>query len=64
MAKSLNERDYNAVWEFGVFTASGFEDLFLFTLDYQQFHHALHNLSVTTKHEKEYEEFLEKNKAN
>jgi uncharacterized membrane protein len=64
MAKSLNERDYNAVWEFGVFTASGFEDFFLFTLDYQQFHHALHNLSVTTKHEKEYEEFLEKNKAN
>ncbi|WNB92776.1 DUF2254 domain-containing protein [Bacillus sp. NEB1478] len=64
MAKSLNERDYKAVWEFGVFTASGFEDLFLFTLDYQQFHNALHNLSVTTKHEKEYEEFWGKNKAN
>jgi predicted acetyltransferase len=33
MAKSLNKRDYNAVWEFGVFTASGFENLFLFDLD-------------------------------
>lgn len=64
MAKSLNKRDYNAVWEFGVFTAKGFEDLFLFTLDYQQFHRALQNLAVTTKHEKEFEEFLEKEKQN
>ncbi|MCM3718297.1 DUF2254 domain-containing protein [Fictibacillus phosphorivorans] len=64
MAKSVNERDYEAVWKFGVFTASGFEDLFLFTLDYQQFHRAMHNLAVTTKHEKEYEEFLEKEKQN
>jgi hypothetical protein len=47
-----------------VFTAKGFEDLFLFTLDYQQFHRALHNLAVTTKHEKEFEEFLEIEKQN
>jgi uncharacterized membrane protein len=63
MAKSLNKRDYNAVWEFGVFTARGFEDLFLFTLDYQQFHLALQNLAVTTKHEKEFEKFMEKRKS-
>ncbi|MET3727144.1 putative membrane protein [Fictibacillus halophilus] len=62
MAKSLNKRDYNAVWEFGVLTASGLENHFLFALDYQQFHRALQNLSVTTKHEKEYEEFLLKSK--
>ncbi|MBN3554304.1 DUF2254 domain-containing protein [Fictibacillus nanhaiensis] len=62
MAKSLNKRDYNAVWEFGVLTASGLENHFLFALDYQQFHRALQNLSVTTKHEEEYEEFLLKSK--
>ncbi|RUQ25204.1 DUF2254 domain-containing protein [Peribacillus cavernae] len=62
MAKSLSTRDYKAVWEFGVFTARGFDDLFLFKLDYQQFYRALYDLAVTTKHEKEYEEFLEKGK--
>ncbi|WP_260320114.1 DUF2254 domain-containing protein [Peribacillus simplex] len=62
MAKSLNPRDYKAIWEFGVFTASGFENLFLFKLDHQQFHHALSNLAVSTKHEKEYEEFLKQRK--
>ncbi|WP_236712824.1 DUF2254 domain-containing protein [Peribacillus muralis] len=62
MAKSLNTRDYKAIWDFGVLTASGFENLFLFKLDHQLFHQALSNLAVSTKHEKEYEEFLKQRK--
>ncbi|MEK3798486.1 DUF2254 domain-containing protein [Peribacillus sp. FSL H8-0477] len=62
MAHSLNTRDYKAVWEFGLFTASGFDDQFLYKIDHQQFYQALSNLAVTTKHEKEYEEYWENRK--
>lgn len=60
MAHSLDTRDYKAVWEFGLFTASGLEDLFLYKIDHQQFYQALSNLAVTTQHEKEYEKYWNK----
>ena len=60
MAKSLNPRDYQSVWDFAIHTALGFENLFLFEQDSQQFYLALYNLATTTNNQKDYEKFLKK----
>jgi uncharacterized membrane protein len=58
MAKTINSRDYEAVWDFGVHTARGFENSFLFELDSHQFYRALFNLATITHHLEEYEDLL------
>lgn len=58
MAKSLNPRDYQAVWDFALHTACGFENLFLFEQDRQQFYCALRNLATTTDNLINYDNFL------
>ncbi|WP_248912399.1 DUF2254 domain-containing protein [Paenibacillus antarcticus] len=60
MAKSLNPRDYEAVWDFAIHTAQGFENLFLFEQDSQQFYSALRNLATTTDNLINYDKFLKK----
>ena len=60
MAKSLNPRDYQSVWDFAMHTAIGFENLFLFEQDSQQFYLALFNLATTTNNQHDYEKFLKK----
>lgn len=60
MAKSLNPRDYQSVWDFAIHTALGFENLFLFEQDSQQFYLALYNLATTTNNQRDYEKFLKK----
>jgi uncharacterized membrane protein len=60
MAKSLHPRDYPSVWDFAIHTAIGFENLFLFEQDSQQFYLALFNLATTTDNIEEYEKFLKK----
>ena len=60
MAKSLHPRDYPSVWDFAIHTAIGFENLFLFEQDSQQFYLALFNLATTTENIEEYEKFLKK----
>lgn len=61
MAKSLHPSDYQSVWDFAVNTSQGFENLFLFEHDSQQFYQALCNLATTTNNLPEYEKIL-KNK--
>ncbi len=58
MARTINPRDHEAVWDFGVHTARGFENSFLFELDSQQFYRALYNIAITTNHLEEYEDLL------
>jgi hypothetical protein len=60
MAKSLHPRDYPSVWDFAIHTAIGFENLFLFEQDSQQFYLALFNLATTTDNLEDYEKFLKK----
>ncbi|MDN4074229.1 DUF2254 domain-containing protein [Fictibacillus terranigra] len=60
IAQSANPRDYEAIWDFAVYTAQGFEKDFLFGLDYEKFNSALYDIAVSTKHEGDYEHLREK----
>ena len=60
MAKSLHPSDYQSVWDFAVYSAQGFENLFLFEHDSQQFYRALCSLATTTNNLTDFEEILKK----
>ena len=60
MAKSLDPSVHQTVWDFAVHIAQGFENLFLFDQDKQQFYHVLYSLAITTDNLTHYDHLLEK----
>lgn len=63
MGHSIDSRDYDAVWEFAVYTAKGFENDFLFSLDHEKFDNALYDIAITTKHEGDFNRLREEASA-
>ncbi|MCQ6267681.1 hypothetical protein M1K46_18785 [Fictibacillus sp. WQ 8-8] len=59
MASSINPKDFDAVWNFAVYTAKGFVNSFLFSLDHEKFNHALFDIAVATRHEGDFNRLRE-----
>ncbi|KSU84360.1 Uncharacterized membrane protein [Fictibacillus enclensis] len=55
IAKSANPRDYDAIWEFAVYTTKGYEKDFLFGLDCEKFNNLLYEIAKSTGHEKDFQ---------
>ncbi|UOQ92201.1 DUF2254 domain-containing protein [Halobacillus shinanisalinarum] len=60
IAQGVSKRDYPHVWDFAVYTASGFEYEYMHHLDNGKFYNALFNIAKTTGHEEDYRNLTEK----
>ncbi|MFC4556754.1 DUF2254 domain-containing protein [Virgibacillus kekensis] len=59
VAQGLSHRDYQHVWEFAVYTASGFEYKYMHHLDKRKFYDGLFNIAKVTGNEENYKYITE-----
>ncbi|WP_163528847.1 DUF2254 domain-containing protein [Halobacillus ihumii] len=59
IAQAVSQRDHQHVWEFAVYTASGFEYEYMHHLDQKKFYDGLFNIAETTGNEENYKKLTE-----
>ncbi|MFD2924537.1 DUF2254 domain-containing protein [Halobacillus naozhouensis] len=59
IARAVSKRDDQSVWEFAVYTASGFEYEYMHHLDNRKFYDGLFNIAKTTGNEEDYNNIIE-----
>ncbi|ASN07430.1 hypothetical protein CFK40_16220 [Virgibacillus necropolis] len=60
IAQGVSKRDSKHVWEFAVYTASGFEYEYMHQLDRKKFYDGLFNIAKATGNEEDYKNLTEK----
>ncbi|WP_197033370.1 hypothetical protein [Halobacillus karajensis] len=60
IAQAVRERDYDSVWEFVVYTAKGFEQEYLHSLDRRKFYNILWEIASITDNKAGYYNIVDK----
>ncbi|MFD2924779.1 DUF2254 domain-containing protein [Halobacillus naozhouensis] len=59
IARGVSKRDHHHVWDFAVYTASGFEYEYMHHLDQKKFYDGLYNIAETTGNKDNYKNLIE-----
>ncbi|EIT85655.1 hypothetical protein A374_07459 [Fictibacillus macauensis ZFHKF-1] len=61
IAKTASPRDLEAIWNFSVYTVTGYQKLFLFSLDRHKFNEMLYEIAVATNHTDDFTKIINGN---